>query len=701
MRSDRRLIDRGTFSYEASAAGLAERYGRGETAHTGLVWWARRPHSAMRALVFSTLCDGGDPRAEALAVALGAGAVPDDEALVDARRLLRAQLGRRPALLDLFAGGATIPQEAALLGCDAQALDSNELAVFLGRTLLERAPAWEPDALAAAVREAGQRVLERLAERTAWAFPLRGRALDGAVGPVTTYLWSHSTRCAGCGYRFLLQKRAWASRRAGRRIALVVGEGEQADLTRVEAVGEGWAPACRWEGRSRSAACPRCAARTEPIRLDACRDELLAVVAAKRGRGKSYHPPPLDAVPTREALRAAERATLARLEVTLPSSRPPRWSGVINPALYGMDTHAALFQARQRYVFLALTEALREEHGRLHDQLGAERARGVTGFLSGLQDQLLDWNGRLSMWIPQNEQVGRGFCGPGLAMLWDYAESDPAARGPANLTDKLERIARGAAEAARVPRAGRAVHGSAQALPYPDGAFDAVVADPPYYDNLSYTALADFFFAWKRLLLAPIEPDLFTTEQTAAAPELVASRHRHGDAAHERYCEGLTAAFREVARVLEPNHGVLSLVFGHSSRDAWESLARAFADAPLTLSSAQPLSIERRQRPRAMRSNAVNTCVVFVARPSPGTKASVSDLEARLARAVAAYDVDALRTAGWAEKDAGLALFAQGVVVLGNVGGLPTASRQEALDALERLVQRRVETYRLARRRSL
>ena len=136
----------------------------------------------------------------------------------------------------------------------------------------------------------------------------------------------------------------------------------------------------------------------------------------------------------------------------------------------------------------------------------------------------IDWNSRLSMWISQNEQVGRGFCGPGVAMLWDYAETDPTGDGPANLWKKLDRILKGSAAIATMDAPCSVQHAFAQALPFPDGHFDAIVTDPPYYDNVFYSALADFFYAWKKPLLAAIEPTLFGNEATDSTHELVASK---------------------------------------------------------------------------------------------------------------------------------------------------------------------------------
>jgi len=162
---DARLIDRGTLGLEASVSGQAERYGRGKTSHTIHAWWARRPHGAMRALVFASLMadrDDGDRVMRELSFASSS----DADVVKDAQRLLKAQYAGAPKVLDVFGGGGTIPYEAALLGAQVSALDYNPLSVFIQKANLE----FSQEALsrlnlrerASIVQESGKRLLEAL-----------------------------------------------------------------------------------------------------------------------------------------------------------------------------------------------------------------------------------------------------------------------------------------------------------------------------------------------------------------------------------------------------------------------------------------------------------------------------------------------------------------------------------------------------------
>src|SRR5437870_3876946 len=122
---DTRLIDRGTLGLEASVSGQAERYGRGKTSHTIHVWWARRPHGAMRALTFASLMPDTSEEGQRVMQELAFATSHEDEVIKDAQRLLKLQFTESPKVLDMFGGGGTIPYEAALLGADVSSVDYN------------------------------------------------------------------------------------------------------------------------------------------------------------------------------------------------------------------------------------------------------------------------------------------------------------------------------------------------------------------------------------------------------------------------------------------------------------------------------------------------------------------------------------------------------------------------------------------------
>lgn len=686
------LLDAGLTHYEASIAGFAERYRRGETPQTIHVWWARRPHSAMRALLFAALCLDRSPGAFEVMRSLSQKSLPAHGCLELARSMLRRS-GRRPRVLDMFGGGGTIPFEGSSLGLEMHSTDSNELSVFLQRSLLIRSRQHR-EPLAKSVEVVGARVLARLHELTAPLYPARERG-------VTNYIWSYSVACGECGYRFLLLKRPWLSRKAKRRIGLRLKTEAQSQTAEIACDWTGEAVGSPWTGRNGNVNCPICS-RSARVDLKQCRDELLAEVTATRG--KTFSQPQPDDVPTVEVLDDLESRLLGDIGAALPSSELPVWSGIVNPALYGMRTHADVFNRRQRIVVLQLLAVLRDEFARCEELHGRDHASAVIGLLSGLVDQMVDWNCRLSMWISQNEQVGRAFCGPGVAMLWDYAETDPTCRGPGNLSKKLDRIVAGARALTALEGPNFVHRAYAQHLPFEDASFDAIVTDPPYYDNVYYNVLADFFYAWKRPLLSLFEPELFAEIATDSSRELVASAFRSGTAkaAHEDYCQQLGCAIAEAARVLKPS-GVFALCYSHSSILGWEAVVRAYRSSMLRITSVQPLSIERKQRPRAMTSDAVNTCVVFVARrdDEPRSPMTLEQLAARMQPILTSLDEN-LRGAGWCSADIGVAAYAHAVAMLANASELSECVTDvAALRHIGEIVKARCPEFQVTSRRSL
>jgi putative DNA methylase len=289
-------------------------------------------------------------------------------------------------------------------------------------------------------------------------------------------------------------------------------------------------------------------------------------------------------------------------------------------------------------------------------------------------------------------------------MLWDYTETDPLLSGPANLWAKLDRIVAGAGSIGRFQQKCEVRQAYAQSLPFADNYFDAIVTDPPYYDNIYYNVLADFFYSWKRLLLRFVEPELFASSTTDSSRELVASKFRSAsqEQAHEDYCAELSLALNEAERVLKPS-GVFSFVYSHSSLRGWEAIVRAFRQTRFRVTSVQPLSIERKQRPRAMTSEAVNTCITFVSHKSNGPKTNVSieAIESKM-REVAETLYEQLLGVNWSLEDTALAMFANGVAMLANVQKVRgVADNFAALRAIEKVVREYAPSFSIKDRKSL
>ncbi|MEM3413880.1 MAG: hypothetical protein QXE27_08065 [Thermoplasmata archaeon] len=156
---------------------------------------------------------------------------------------------------------------------------------------------------------------------------------------------------------------------------------------------------------------------------------------------------------------------------------------------------------------------------------------------------------------------------------------------------------------------------SATSLPYPDNYFDAVFTDPPYYDNVPYSYLSDFFYVWLKRTIGHLYPDLFVTPLTPKSEEIVAYTHKEGglEAGKKFFEERLALAFKEIYRILKPD-GIAIIVYAHKSTAGWETIINALLSSGLVITASWPISTEMEARLRAKDSAALASSVYIVAR---------------------------------------------------------------------------------------
>jgi len=156
---------------------------------------------------------------------------------------------------------------------------------------------------------------------------------------------------------------------------------------------------------------------------------------------------------------------------------------------------------------------------------------------------------------------------------------------------------------------------SATELPYPDNYFDAVFTDPPYYDNVPYSYLSDFFYVWLKRSIGDLYPELFMTPLTPKSKEIVAYSHQEGgfEAGKRYFEEMLKKSFKEISRVLKPN-GIATIVYTHKSTSGWETLINSLLDSDLVVTASWPIDTEMKARLRAKESAALASSIYFVCR---------------------------------------------------------------------------------------
>jgi len=160
----------------------------------------------------------------------------------------------------------------------------------------------------------------------------------------------------------------------------------------------------------------------------------------------------------------------------------------------------------------------------------------------------------------------------------------------------------------------KVIQASATKLPCPDNYFDAVFTDPPYYDNVPYSYLSDFFYVWLKRTIGDLYPDLFSTPLTPKSKEIVAyTMDRTWEEAKEYFESMLKQSFKEIHRVLKPN-GIAIIVYTHKSTSGWEALINSLLDSGLVVTASWPIDTEMKARLRAKESAALASSIYFVAR---------------------------------------------------------------------------------------
>jgi putative DNA methylase len=641
------------------------RHGHISTLH---IWWSRKPLAASRASILAALLpDDPATRHEHLKLieqlapweAVANGGLPS--LLQRARDLIRAACGgRAPRVLDPFAGGGSIPLEAMRLGCETYALDYNPVAVLLNRCvleyparfgapdsvpsvplpprddstpspLLEDAPTRSP--LLLAVQAWGDWVLREARKQLERFYPPDP---DGSI-PVG-YYWMRTIPCQNptCGAEIPLTANWWLAKKDNKRVALKIVPDHAHKRVEFEIVGQNGEPIPfdpeRGTVARANVECPLCGSVIDDqttrrlFQEGKAGQRMVAVVLHHpQQRGKRYR---LATERDMEAYRAAEQELLrvcARLREEwgmepVPDEKiPTRCHEVDRMPMYGIYTWGEVFNARQQLALVTFADLVRRAHAQMLAQ-GAdpEFAKAVATYLALGVDKLATYLCVLTRWRSDVLSFERSFDRQAIAMVWDYGDVNPfsGARGSwdiDSLTEVLAHLSR------IVPENHSVQHGSATDLPWGDDFFDAVITDPPYYDNVNYSNLSDFFYVWLKRTVGHLHPDLFATPLTPKSQEMVADAYRFDgrEGAKQHFEAMLLQSFREIHRVLKPD-GIAVIVFAHKTTEAWETVLGALTEAGLRTTMAWPIHTEMQARLLALESAALASSIYIVCRKRQG-----------------------------------------------------------------------------------
>ncbi|WP_252829580.1 DUF1156 domain-containing protein [Thermus scotoductus] len=550
--------------------------------------------------------------------------------------------------------------EAQRLGLRAYASDLNPVAVLINKALVEVPPLFadlppvNPEyrskrqptdrfprakGLAEDVRFYGRWVREEAWRRIGAYYP----TLNGKT--VIAWLWARTVPCPNpaCRADAPLVRSFWLSKKRGKG-AYVVPEVEGGRVVFRVKTGAG-APPREGTVDRRGAQCLVCGT---PIPLEHVRKEgqagrlgarLMAIVTEEPG-GRGYH------APDPEHEETAKRA----VPPWRPTTRLVHDPRNIWCAQYGLTTHADLFTPRQLLALATFSDLVAQARERVYqDALEAglpddptplaEGGRGARAYaeavgvyLAVAVDRLADYHSALCSWHTTGEKVRNTFSRQALPMVWDFAEANPFSESTGSWENMLEWVAKALETLparplgqARQVNAVEAVNG----VPAPP----LISTDPPYYDNISYAALSDFFYVWLRRTLRDTYPDLFRTLLTPKEEELIVDPHRQGgpDAARRHFEEGMRRVFRNLRARAHPDYP-LTLYYAFKQQEVeedeegateavastgWETFLQGLVEEGFQVVATWPMRTELLNRPRGQGSNALASSIVLVCRPRP------------------------------------------------------------------------------------
>lgn len=692
------------------------------------LWWARRPLTAARAVIFAQLVN--DPGYQQ-----GGGfkyGKNKKEAAIERKRLFkiiedlvlwenttnekvleraRAEIRRSwrevcelnkdhpqaaelfnpnklPALHDPFAGGGAIPLEAQRLGLEAYASDLNPVAVLINKAMIEIPPKFAgrppvsrqgamkeldlkrewPGAtgLAEDVRYYGAWICEEAKKRIGHLYPPVEitaemakerpdlKPLVGKKLTVIAWLWARTVKSPNPAFNHVdvpLVSNFILGSKVGRE-AYVQPVVEGAHYQFKVKVGLPPPEAQSGTGAGKRKAF-RCLMSDTPIDYDYIRLEgkagrmgqkLMAIVA-EGVRCRIY------LAPTNEMEAIAYEAQPSwKPDVALPDN--PRDFKTPN---YGLTTYGDLFTARQLVALTTFSDLVGEAREKiLHEALtaglpegnqgleaggdtAAAYAEAVSVYLAFANSRLADYNSSIATWKSSGEQVMQTFKRQAIPMTWDFPESNiiggKAISWQNAVKYSADNLSATSGKLATIP--GRALQQDAQTQSVSLGKF--ISTDPPYYDNIGYADLSDFFYVWLRKALRGTYPALFSTMTVPKAEELVATPYRHGsnEKAESFFLGGMTQAMRNLAIQAHPE-GPITIYYAFKQSETesqqgtastgWETFLEAVNQAGLQISGTWPMRTELANKV-GMRNNMLASSVVLVCRKRMDNAPAISRRE--------------------------------------------------------------------------
>ena len=568
-----------------------------------------------------------------------------------ARELIQmAYNGNPPQVMDMFAGGGAIPLEAMRLGCEVTASDYNPVAWFLLKCTLEypqrlagkehplpelnlrEYPALKGKNLADHVRFWGQWVLENARSDLAQYFPV----IDDK--PAVTYLWARTIPCQDprCGGTIPLLKTLWICKKAEKTLPDIPENRSRPDFLRLKKTknqtkvitnGKRALKLCPDSETKRvcfeivtpkgaddvgkptmsdaTATCPFCRSPQPGDYIKQCgnkgklKSQMTSVVYQDES-GKEYRSPRPEELNAAQVSEETINAIANQIPHGIPDEPFPNKTRHRRVASqlpdYGFKTWADLFTNRQLLTLMTFLKWSRAVRVEMHcSNYPPEWVEAVEAYLAIHLDRLAAYASTLCIWESKANEVKPAIAGHRLQMNWDYAEANPLCAQNRYYKGAINCVGRFLARALSGLKLDQyhpvILNVPAQML---NGKVaSAIITDPPYYDAMPYSDLADFFYVWLRRSIGDRFQSGFSNPLTPKSQELV-QQHKTGERGRvgkQIYENGMAESFRMAYNSLCED-GRMVIVFAHKDPSAWETLTTAMISAGLVVTASWPIDTE-------------------------------------------------------------------------------------------------------------
>ncbi|HQM22320.1 MAG TPA: DUF1156 domain-containing protein [Kiritimatiellia bacterium] len=587
---------------------------------------------------------------------------PDKETLDTIGDLVQETWGQRTlSILDPFSGGGSIPLESMRCGFHTFANELNPVASVILKATLEY-PGMFGANLALDIRQYGKLWASRVKERLSPFYP---RTSDGSVQAL---IWVRTVKCPYTGKSLPLAPNWWLQKGA-KPVAVEPVFDAHARLASYRIV-KGKTAVAKLKpdlGTVKRGNAVSPWAQNQPVEGDYIKKEAqegrmgqqLYALALKGSDGFLYRPPNDEEL---KAVDAAEKELARRLPAWeaqdwVPSEARKEGRADWACEIYGATKWRDTYAPRQLLAACTMLEELKKLQKDLFREMPEERAIAVMTYLALAFDKAVAYNSRQSGWHVSRQVMTSAFVRHDLSMRWAFGEFDASGNLVPWVIDQVGDAYEGLVALAGSAKtlfsegSGRSisiVKGSAADMrTVKTGSIHSICVDPPYYDNVMYAELSDYFYVWMKRILGDVHPAFFTDEVTNKDDEAVANKARFKEMgkkadglAKADYERKMAGAFREMHRVLRDD-GVLTVMFTHKQVEAWDTLATSLIGAGFAIKSSWPVHTESEKSLHQAKKNAAQSTILLTCRKKKERKEPVwwDDIKGRVreeARAKAA-----------------------------------------------------------------